>query len=519
MNEVTRRSFTTGSLAAAALASLGGASGAGAAEFNPKIIGEKQDKIVISGGVDVVALNGLDIVPIVPDRLLMSHISDTLIRAGKSGKLIPWLATSWRNVDPVTWELTLRRNVLFQNGEKFDARAVKAFYAAMNDPKNLSPSKSNHSWVARVDIVDDYTVHIVSREPYPVAPSQISMAHMIPPDYLAKVGYDGYRKAPIGCGPYRLTEYVRDDHVTLEAFDGWWAGAPRIKTIIWRPIKEDAARVSALLAGEIDLAFDVPPELIPLIKRDATLHVKNILSSRVYVLFLNTINPADPTCKREVREAINCAIDRDSLNRNILASTGAPAAWLNPKSFGANPDLKPIAYDPDRARKLLAAAGYPNGIDVVLDSPQGRFIKDKELAEAIAGQLAKVGIRAQATTYEWGVFTKRMWSHQSSPIVLMAWVDTLNDPDVQNNRILLSGGTWSQNADPKLDALMASIKTEMNPDKRKALILKQQDYMRETFPIAYLLQMGIVCGTSAKLSWWEPRPNDAHQFYRLSDEG
>ena len=519
MDEVTRRNFTAGSLAAAAFTGLPGARQARADAGGLSVVGEAQEKLVISGGVDVVALNGLDIVPIVPDRMLMNHISDPLIRPGKSGKLRPWLATAWRTVDPLTWELTLRQGVLFQNGEKFDARAVKAFYDAMNDPENLSPSKSNHNWVERVDIVDDHTVRIVSREVYPLAPAQITMAHMIPPDYLAKVGYDGYRRQPIGTGPYKLVEYARDDHVTLEAFDGWWVGAPKVRTLVWRPIREDAARVSALLAGEIDLAFDVPPELIPVIERDKKLAVKTALSTRVYVLFLNTINPAYPTAKRAVREAINYAIDRDSLNRNILASTGAPAAWLNPKTFGINPDLKPLPYDPDRARKLLAEAGYPDGIDIVLDSPQGRFIKDKELAEAIAGQLAKVGIRAQATTYEWGVFTKRMWSHQSSPVVLMAWVDTLSDPDVQNNRILLSGGTWSQNADPKLDAIIAAIKSEMNPDKRKALILQQQDYMRETFPIAYLLQMGIVCGASAKLAWWEPRQNDAHQFYQLNDEG
>src|SRR5258708_15741952 len=97
----------------------------------------------------------------------------------------------------------------------------------------------------------------------------------------------------------------------------------------------------------------------------------------------------------------------------------------------------------------------------------------------------------------------------------MAWVDSANDPDTQNNRILLSGGTWSQNADPKLDELINAIKTEMDPGKRKALILKQQDYMRETFPVAYLIQMGTLCGVSAKLDWWTPRANDTHKFYRL----
>jgi peptide/nickel transport system substrate-binding protein len=457
-------------------------------------VGNVQDKIVISGGVDVVGLNGLDVVLIVPDRMLMDHISDPLVRTGRDGKLQPWLATGWKSIDPLTWELTLRRGVKFQNGEPFDARTVKFFYDTMNDPKTLSPTKSNHTWVARVDIVDDYTVRVVTREPYPVAPGKFTMAHMLPPDYVAKVGYDGYRRRPIGTGPYRLTEYVRDDHVTLEAFDGWWAGPPKIKTLVYRPIKEDSARVSALLAGEIDLAFDVPPELIPLVERARNAKIKKALSVRTLFLFLNTINPTYPTTKREVREAVNYAIDRDSLNKNILGSTGAPAAWLNPNTFGINPDLAPVPYDPARAKQLLAEAGFPNGVDLVLDAFQGRFIKDKELAEAIAGQLTQAGIRTRVQIHEWGVFTKRMWSHQSNPLALLAWVDNVGDPDVQNYRVLQTGGTWSQNSDPALDVQIKAIASEMDPDKRKALIVRQQDYMRHSFPLAYLLQLGIITG-------------------------
>jgi peptide/nickel transport system substrate-binding protein len=519
MADVTRRSFAQAVLAASGLASLPFDMRSSPAEAQAQTIttiGEVQEQIVISGGVDAVGLNGLDVVAIVPDRMLMDHISDTLIRPDKTGKPMPWLATSWKNLDPLTWELPLRRGVKFQNGEPFNAHVVKFFYDTMNDPKIPTPAKSNHVWVDHVDVIDDYTVHIVSREPNPTSPLQISMAHMIPPDYVAKVGWDGYRKRPIGTGCFQLTDYVRDDHITLEAYDGWWVGKPKVRKLIWRPIKEDAARVSALVTGEIDLAFDVPPELIPMVKSSGAARIDQVLSTRVYMLWFNTINKDDPTMKREVREAINYAVDRTSLNQNILGGTGAPASWLNPLTFGFNPDLKPVAYDPDRAKKLLAEAGYPNGFDCIFDSPQGRFIKDKELAEAIAGELAKVGIRAQATTYEWGVFTKRMWSHQSSPIILMGWVDPFDDPDAQNTRILQSGGTWSQNADPTLDKLMAEIKQEMDPAKRKALILKQQDYMREAWPVAYLIQIGIVCGASPKLDWWHPRGTDAHRFYRLN---
>ena len=501
--------------AVAALVALVVAGSNANAQTNYTTVGEPQDKIVISSGVDVVALNALDIVPIVPDRMLMDHISDQLAQTDKEGNIIPWLATSWKNIDPLTWEITLRKGVKFQDGEVFNANAVKFFYDLMRDPKFKSPSKSNHSWTTAVDIVDDYTVRIHTAKPDPVMPGRLTLAQAVPPEYIKKVGIDGYRKKPIGTGAYRLTEHVRDDHVTLEAFDGWWAGKPKIKTIVYRPIKEAAARVSALLAGEIDLAFDVPPELMPLIERAKNASIKRTLSVRTYFLFLNTINKAYPTTKREVREAINYAIDRESLNKNILGGTGAPAAWLNPHTFGINPALKPIPYDPDRAKKLLAEAGYPNGVDLDFDAFQGRYIKDKELAEAIAGQLNKVGIRAHLKINDWGFYVKKMWSHQSAPIDLLAWVDNVGDPDVQNYRVLQTGGNWSQNSDPELDKLMGQIASEMNPEKRKALIMKQQDYMRHSFPIAYLLQMGILCGVSPKLSWWEPAPNDAHRFYQV----
>lgn len=480
------------------------------------VTGQPQDKIVIASGVDVVGLSALDVVLIVPDRMLMDHVSDPLVRTNDQGRIIPWLATSWKNVEPLVWEVKLRQGVKFQNGEVFNANSVKYFYDLMRDPKFVSPTKSNHSWTTQVDVVDDTTVRIHTATPDPTAPGKLTLAHALPPEYIKQVGIDGYRKKPIGTGPYRMVEYVRDDHITFEAFDGWWAGKPKVKTIVYRPIKEAAARVSALLAGEVDLAFDVPPELMPLIERSKNASLKQVLSARTFFLFLNTINPDYPTTKREVREAINYAIDRDSLNKNILAGTGAPAAWLNPNSLGTLPDLKPVPYDPERAKKLLAEAGYPNGIDIKFGAYQGRFIKDKELAEAIAGQLTKVGIRTQVNVEEWGVFTKKMWSHKSDPVALLAWVDNVGDPDIQNYRVLQTGGTWSQNSDPELDKILKAVATEMDPDKRKALIEQQQQYMRKSWPLAYLLQIGIICGVSPKLAWWKPAPNDAHRFFQVT---
>ena len=473
-----------------------------------------QDRVVVAGGADVTGMNALDVLVIVPDRTLMDHISDTLLRWKAPGQLGPWLATNWRNVDSLTWELTLRQGVKFQNGEPFNAQAVKFFYDTMNDPKVISPSKTNHTWVKQVEILDDYKVRLITRVPYPVLPAQLALAHMMPPAYVKQVGLDGYRRKPIGTGPFKFVEHIPDSRIVFQANDDYWGGPQRVKTLIYRPIKEDAARAAALLAGEVDVAMDLPPELIPVINRSPNAKIQTVLSIRVYVMLMSTLFPNYPTVKREVREAINYAIDRESIATNILGGTAEPAAFMSPTTFGYNPAYKPIPHDPARARRLLAEAGYPNGVDVVLDASSGKYPKDREVSEAIAGQLSDVGIRAKVNTLDWGLLTKRIFSHQASALALIGWGDANFDPESHNRLALKTGSTWSQAVDPKLDALIDKIGTEMDPDKRKALIFEEQDYLRKEFPVAYLERMGLIAGVSNKLNWWKLRADEKYYFFQ-----
>src|SRR5262249_21407524 len=290
--------------------------------------------------------------------------------------------------------------------------------------------------------------------------------------------------------------------------DSQWTGPQRIKPVIYRPIKEDATRVGALLAGEVDLALDIPPELVPVVERSGGAKVKSISSGRVFVMGMSNLDPALPTAKQPVREAINYALDRESLNKTLLAGTSAPVAWMNPETFGATPALKPIPHDPQHARRLLAQAGYPNGFDVTLGAPNGRYLKDRELSEEMAAQLTQVGIRTTVQFYEWGVHTRRIFSHQTDPLILYGWADSKGDPESHNRFVLKSDGSWSQFRDAKLDALIAAIDTEMDRDKRKQLIYDLQDYQRQIFPMTYILQMGSINGTSSKLDWWQPRSDE-----------
>jgi peptide/nickel transport system substrate-binding protein len=472
-----------------------------------------QNRVVVAGGADAVGLNGIDVIVLSPDRFLMDHIGDTLLRWEAPGKLAPGLATGWKNIDALTWEVTLQRGVKFHNGEPFNAAAVKFSFDTMLDPAVKSPSKTNHTFVDHVDIVDDYTVRFVTREPFPITPNQLTFLHMLPPNYIRQVGIDGYRKKPVGTGAYRFVEHIPDTRIVLQANDEWRGGKPPIRTIVYRPIKEDATRVGALLAGEVDLALDIPPELASTVTASGRAKIKTVSSGRVFVMAMSNLDPSLPTAKREVREAINYAIDRDSLSKTLFGGASPPAAWMNPDTFGANPALKPIPYDPARAKRLLAQAGYPNGFDIALDSPDGRYAKDRELAEAVAGQLSQVGIRTTVKLDEWGVHTRRAFSHQTSPLYLYGWADSKADPESHNRFVLRSNGTWAQFRDARLDAMVDAIDTEMDRDRRKQLIYELQDYQREIFPITYILQMGFIYGTSPKLDWWQPRADEKVWMY------
>ena len=473
-----------------------------------------QQRVVIAGGTDVVGMNALDVNITVPDRSLMDHISDTLLQWDEPGKLGPWLATAVRNIDPKTWEIDLRSDVKFQNGEPFNATAVKFTFDTIIAPESKAVARPNYTFIDHVDVVDDHKVRLVTRDPLPVVPNILASVHMMPPEYVKKVGVDGYRKQPVGTGPYKFVEHVRDTSITLEANPSYWGGPQDVKTIIYRPIKEAQARVSALMTGEIDLALQVPPELSSWVQTSNAAKIKTVLSQRSFVLLLSNVEPSFPTNNPLVREAINYAIDRKALNDAILGGVGAPTAWFNPKTYSADPSLQPLPYDPERAKKLLAEAGYPNGIDIAFDSPNGQYLKDREIAEAIVGHAAKAGIRLKLNTYEWAVYTKRGFSHQTNPVLLMGWGDVMSDPHSHNRLMIGSQGSWSQTRDPELDKLIRAAEMEMNPEARKSILQQIQQYERKKSTAIYLVQIGDVYGVTSKIDKWQPRSDEKVWLYK-----
>lgn len=494
---IGRRALNSMGLGAAALGAM-----TGLAQAQPR-----ERTVTIASGNDATGLAPIDAWIVTPDVMLIEHICDPLLIRWKSDQVGPCLAESWRIVDDLTWEFKLRAGVEFHNGEKVTSHAFKLFFDVISNPETRSNLRSSHAHVAEVRVIDDLTFQVITREPTPAALTAFVLHFPIPPDYFASVGLAGYRRRPIGTGAFRLQERLPDQRIVLVANDKYWGGPQAIRRVVYRPIREAASRAAALLAGEIDIALDLPPELTSMVSARPGIAVKTAATGRVMFLTLNFARPELPTANVKVREAINFAIDRESLVRDVMGGQGAPVAFCPPFVTGFDPANPPIRRDLARARRLMAEAGFPNGVDIELDTSNGRYLKDKESAEAIAGQLGEAGIRVTVRPLDWALMQRRMYGGTGAPLALTAFLMS-GDVHNFNANSLRTGGTNTAGSSPELDEIIAAVSREMNPERRIALIHRQQQILNQVWPKAFLLQLGAVAAVGRNAAFWEPRWDD-----------
>ncbi|PYO53254.1 MAG: ABC transporter substrate-binding protein, partial [Candidatus Rokuibacteriota bacterium] len=371
--------------------------------------------VVVAQGVDPTTLDPMNHQE-TPAANLARNIFDTLLERDQELKIQPALATEMpKLVAPTTWEFKLRAGVKFHNGEPLDAEAVKFSLERLVDPKLKLRGATPFAPLSHVEIVDPLTVRIHTKAPWPILDTLMSGtgAAILPPKYYKDKDMAFVAKNPVGSGPFKFARWVKDDRIELEANEQYWRGAPRIKKLVFRPIPDDAVRVAALQNGEIDVAVNIPPHLATIIANHPKLFLSTAPSVRTIQLMYYThqydaqhklVGPyAGPVADRRVRLAINHAVDVDEIIKSVLDGKGVRVAtMLTDRHFGFDPQLKPIKQDLTRTKQLLAEAGFPGGVDMVLNGPQGRYVRDKEVAEAIAGQLTKAGIRTTLRVFEWG---------------------------------------------------------------------------------------------------------------------
>jgi peptide/nickel transport system substrate-binding protein len=345
--------------------------------------------------------------------IVAQHVWDTLIyRDPKTNEYKGQLATAWRWLDDKTLELDLRQGVKFHNGEAFDADDVVYTLNFVSNPANKSTTQQNVNWIARAEKVEKFKVRIHLKTTFPAAIEYLAGPIAIHPDeYYAKVGPQGMNEKPVGTGPYRVLEHAQGRILRMERNPDYFKDSPKPQPAIGRIdirfIPDPQTQVAETLSGGLDFIMNVPPDQAAQMKSVPTLTVESGETMRIVFLQMASTDksPAPQFRDVRVRRAIQHAIDRAAIVKNLV---GEGARVLNsvcfPSQFGCTDEGVPrYAYDPAKAKALLAEAGYPNGFEVDLYS-----YRERDQAEAMIGYLRAVGIRANLRFLQYAAFREQM---------------------------------------------------------------------------------------------------------------
>ena len=411
-------------------------------------------------------------------------------------KIVPGLAQSWDiSKDGLTYTFHLRPNVKFHDGTPLTAEAVKfCFDRQMNDQGPFYATgtypyvKGFLGNVAGVEVVNPGTVQI--RLKSPLTPFLQYLAHhslyIYSPEALKKWGKDVVEH-PVGTGPFKLETWEPGVRVVLTRNDQYWGGAPKIRQAIYVPIIEAQARLSAIKTGEIDMTMDVPPDSLQDLRKDPDVVVAEANSSAVWYVALNTRHPA--LKDKRVRQALNYAVQKDAIIRDILKGTAIVATTPLSPVYGPYHEDKTVRYpyDPEKAKALLKEAGYASGFDVTFFVPEsGSGMQSPvEMGTVIQANLAAVGVRAKIQTMEWGAYLKK---YVDSPdMAEMSWNPSIGDPDHMMYMLLSSdrfppafNAGYYQN--PRVDELLRKGRTTIDDRERVPLYKEAQRLVMEDAP-------------------------------------
>jgi peptide/nickel transport system substrate-binding protein len=438
---------------------------------------------------------------------------DSLVGRDAAGKIVPELAESWRLVDDTTWQFRLRRGVVFHNGEPLNAEAVRFTVSRVLDPEQKSPNRATIAEIARVDVLDDLTLNIVTRQAYAPLLNRLIDFPIVPPRYTADKGNAAFALRPVGTGPFRFVSFVKDEHLTVEAFDRHWRGAPRVARIVFKPIPEPFTRTAALRNGEVDVITTVPPSLARELDRIGGVRVHRVPSTWQIYLGLNALKK--PLSDVRVRQALNYATDVDAIVKNVLDGNGRRLEGpLTPIVFGYDATVKGYRPDPARARQLLTEAGYADGLDITLEAPAGRYQGDKEVAEALGGQWARAGFRPRVQVAEWGAYFKRYLGKQFQDAYLLGTGSPMQDADELYNLVSSKGrGLYYKNE--KIDALFDLGRSTLDADVRRKVYADLARAMVQDATWVFLLQQVDIYASRERVSW-TPRADQWMVFHAAS---
>jgi peptide/nickel transport system substrate-binding protein len=446
----------------------------------------------------------------------LEHMYDRLVdREPKTFRPAPMLATGWKIVNDTTWEFTLRQGVKFHNGEPFTAQSVKATMDYIKDPANKTHYLPRWVLVKDVQVVNDYTVRFVTEKPWPGLIDRMAGTDFLPmpPKALQEQGGPALAARPIGTGPFRFVQWVRDERLVLERNPDYWQGAADVSKVTFRYIPEFSARLAALLAGEIDIMKDVPPHAVDLVDRSGKAKVRSTVSSRINYLALVNLKPG-PMQDLRVRKAMNHAVNVDELIQQVLKGRASRMCGsLSPINVDFTPGIDCFKHDPERARALFKEAGVdPAALQLTLDTPSGRYPLDKDVSLAIASQLQRLGIKVNVVVNEWGTHLDKIKNRATGDMFFLGWGPAL---DAQNTieQLFIGKQTYSSyGGNAALEAKINQALTIVDPKKRLEAWADIQRLVHAEAPWVFLWQQHDLYGVAGWIDW-SPRADEKVWMY------
>lgn len=374
----------------------------------------------------------------VTNNWMSRHAFDALVIPDPNLQLLPGLALSWKPLDELTWEFKLRRGVKFHDGTEFTADdAIFSIRRSGNVPNSPGTFAHTTAQIAKMEAPEPHTLRITTTGPHPLLPRGLGQIGII-----SKRAAEGKTTAEInagsgavGTGPYRFVEWVRGSRIVFERNDVYWGDKSQWRKVTFRPLTNNAARVSALLAGDVQVINAVPPADLPRLRQHADIDLFRSGGATLVFLHMDSnreISPfalgpdgKNPLRDARVRKALSLAINRQAIVDRLMNGAAIAAGQLVAKGvFGHAPDLKPDAYDPEGAKKLLAEAGLGNGFKVTLHGPNDRYVNDHQIVQAIAQMLSRVGVTTTVETMPANVYFPR-GSKLEFSLMLLGWGSTV----------------------------------------------------------------------------------------------
>ena len=448
---------------------------------------------------------------------VIRNMFDGLVTRTTDMEIVPEIAESWEQTSPTEWIFKIRQGITFHNGEALTADDVAFTFNRIATEGAVdgqsSPRIGLLGPVVKVEATDEYTAKFTLSEPSPVFLAMLPFQEVVPKDYIEENGSEYFAKNPVGAGPFK---YVKKDsklneQIIMERYENYWGGSPdiapvgnaQVDVVIFQIMPETASRIAALQAGQVQIVQEIPPDMVEQLEADSNIEVKAADSTRERFIELNVNKP--PFDNVKVRQAMNYAVNYEEIVEYILNGNGeALKGPYMPKGFAYNDQLPGYEYNPEKAKELLAEAGYPNGFDVVIDAKAD----EKDVAEAVANQLRDVGVNASVRVWDYAVLKEKI-AEGGRLMIAANWGNGSLDPTGILEPKFRSGGrgNFSFYGNARVDELMDKAMVETDSEKRADQWKEIQQIIYDEAPAIFGYITQELYAQRANVTNWEPSPD------------